>query len=239
MLEPSPVNTIVVIPAYNEEDSIAAVIESVLAQGLPCAVIDDASSDRTSDVVERTPAALIRLPINLGVGGALKVGFRFAVQHCYEQVIQIDGDGQHIASETKRLLQVASETNADLVLGSRFAEPGGSYEISRVRRACISLLAGRARSAGVSVTDPTSGFRLIREPLLSQFARHFPAHYLGDTFEALLVAGRRGYTVVEVPVEMRARQGGRPSADMKALVRSMVRSLAVTLTGPSFDVDPR
>jgi hypothetical protein len=82
-------------------------------------------------------------------------------------------------------------------------------------------------------------FRVIGDPLLSQFAREFPAHYLGDTFEALLVAARRGYHIIEQPVEMRERQGGRPSADVYALVRAMVRSLAVTLTGPSFDIEPR
>jgi glycosyltransferase involved in cell wall biosynthesis len=239
MREASSPRTVVVIPAFNEEESIEAVIRAVIAEGLPCVVVDDGSADRTAEVVSSTCASLVRLPINLGVGGALKVGFRFAVEHGYDQVVQIDADGQHPASQARLLMESASGSGADLVVGSRFAGPNTVYRISRVRRACIALLARRVRSVGVSVSDPTSGFRLIREPLLSQFARSFPAHYLGDTFEALLVAGRRGYNVVEVPIDMRDRQGGRPSADMKALIRSMIRSLAVGLTGPSFDVAPK
>jgi glycosyltransferase involved in cell wall biosynthesis len=239
MREATEPRTVVVIPAFNEEESIEAVVRAVLAEGLPCVVIDDGSTDQTAKVVSGTCASLVRLPINLGVGGALKVGFRFAVEHGYDQIVQIDGDGQHPASEARLLMQSAGSSGADLVLGSRFAGPQQMYKISRVRRACIALLARRVRAVGLTVTDPTSGFRLIREPLLTQFAKSFPAHYLGDTFEALLVAGRRGYSVIEVPIEMRDRQGGRPSADMKALIRSMIRSVAVGLTGPSFDVQPK
>lgn len=239
MVEPLRPRTIVVVPAYNEQENIGAVVRAVTAEGLDCVVVDDASTDRTADVVEQTSAALIRLPVNLGVGGALRAGFRFSVKHGYDQVVQVDGDGQHVVGEIEALIAEAARSDADMVVGSRFAQGNNSYAISRTRRACIALLARRVRSVGLTISDPTSGFRLIREPLLSQFARNFPAHYLGDTFEALLVAGRRNYKVVEVPVLMRARQGGRPSADMKALVLAMIRSLAVVLTGPSFDVDPR
>jgi glycosyltransferase involved in cell wall biosynthesis len=231
--------TLAIVPALNEADSIENVIKEVLAADLDCLVIDDGSRDQTAAIVRTTEAQLLQLPINLGVGGALRAGFRFAVSHGYSEIVQIDGDGQHIASEVSRLIAAADRSGADMVVGSRFAGNEQQYQVSRVRRACMSVLARRVRSAGLEISDATSGFRLIREPLLSQFARDFPAHYLGDTFEALVVAGRRGYVVLEVPVEMRQRQGGRPSADITALVRSMVRSLAVGLTGPSFDVDPK
>ena len=167
------------------------------------------------------------------------MGFRFAVSEGYRSVVQVDGDGQHRASDIHRLIDASHESEADLVLGSRFSSRQSGYEVSRIRRLCIGILASRVRSTGLVVTDPTSGFRLIREPLLTEFSRQFPAHYLGDTFEALMVAGRRGYRVIEVEVTMRERQGGRPSADAAALVRSMIRSVAVQLTGPSFDIEQR
>ena len=91
----------------------------------------------------------------------------------------------------------------------------------------------------MTISDPTSGFRAIRDPLLSAFAHDFPHHYLGDTFEALLVAGRRGYRVSEIPVEMQGRQGGRPSAALPASMRAMLRALTIPFTGCSFDLPPR
>ena len=231
--------TIVVIPAFNESESIGDVLDEVATAGFECVVIDDASTDRTASIAEEHGVPVVRLPINLGVGGALKAGFGFAVRHGYARVVQIDADGQHLATEIPRLLEHADSVGADMVVGSRFASDDSDYSMSWVRRRCVSLLANRVRTSGVEVSDPTSGFRTIGEPLLSEFALDFPAHYLGDTFEALVVAGRRGYSVAEIPVAMRPRQGGRPSADLKTLVRSMIRSLAVTLTGPTFDVRRR
>jgi hypothetical protein len=128
----------------------------------------------------------------------------------------------------------------DMVVGSRFAPGGASAPQSNFRRAGIRVLSTTLkRRGGVSISDPTSGFRAIRDPLLSAFASNFPHHYLGDTFEALLVAGRRGYRIGEVPVEMFARQGGRPSAALPASARAMLRALTVPFTGCSFDLPPR
>lgn len=212
------------------------VIAEVHRAGLPCLVVDDGSTDRTAYVASQTRAAVLSLPINLGVGGALRTAFRYAVQHGYDAVVQVDADGQHVASEIEQLVACAEAQGSDMVVGSRFSGQRSDYRISVVRRSCIRLLANRVKATGLTVSDPTSGFRLIRKPLLEAYARSFPSHYLGDTFEALLVAGRRGYRVSEAPVSMRSRQGGQPSADMSALVRAMIRSVAVTLTGPSFDI---
>lgn len=231
--------TLVVIPAFNEEECVAGVISDVRSAGYDCLVVDDASADQTMKVAREAGASVVRHSVNLGVGGALRTAFRFAVEHGYTQVVQVDADGQHPTGQIDRLVGRAVSTDADMVVGSRFATGDDHYPISRVRRWCIQILARRVRRAGTSLTDPTSGFRVIREPLLSEFARSFPAHYLGDTFEAALVATRRGYRIDEVGVDMRLRQGGRPSADLAALVRSMIRSVAVTLTGPSFDIDQR
>lgn len=236
---PESPNVLVVIPAYNEQDCIIDVIDDVRAAGFDCLVIDDASRDRTVALARQHGARVVELPINLGVGGALRTGFRYAVDHDYSCVVQVDADGQHVADHIRHLLEAANDRDLDMVVGSRFAV-GGTHHVSRVRQMCIRMLAFViARSGKVRITDPTSGFRAIRTPLLDAFAADFPAHYLGDTFEAVLVAARRGYRLGEIPVEMRTRQGGRPSADLYALVQAMLRSCTVLLTGTTFDLPQR
>lgn len=232
---------LVLVPAYDEQECIAGVVRDVTGAGWPCLVVDDGSTDRTAELAEAAGATVLRLPINLGVGGALRTGFRYATAHGYDCVVQVDADGQHVADHIRELLDAldAGATSADIAIGSRFAA-GGDHPMSRVRRWCIRLLSFViARSGGVRVTDPTSGFRAIRRPLLDAFAGDFPHHYLGDTFEAVLVAARRGYRIVEVPVSMRERQGGRPSADLSALVQAMLRACTILFTGTTFDLPPR
>ncbi len=231
---------LVVVPAYNEEDCIGEVVEAVLAAGYCCLVVDDGGTDRTAQRAEAAGAVVIVLPINLGVGGALRTGWRYAVSHGYDVVVQVDGDGQHPVSHIGHLLDAMRDQELDMVVGSRFAD-GGSHEgVSGTRRACMRLLSRILRgSAGVCLSDPTSGFRAIRAPLLTEFAGEFPHHYLGDTFEAALVAGRREYRIGEIAIPMRSRQGGVPSADMVASSRAMLRALVVLVTGTSFDIRPR
>jgi glycosyltransferase involved in cell wall biosynthesis len=235
----TPAKVLVVIPAYNEEACIADVIDDVRGHGFTCLVVDDGSTDSTASLARRHGARVVELPINLGVGGALRTGFRYAVDHNYQCVVQVDADGQHVSEHIAELLHAATTGSYDMVIGSRFAR-AGDHPMSRVRRWCIRLLSFViARSGKVRLTDPTSGFRVIRSPLLDAYASDFPAHYLGDTFEAVLVAARRGYRISEIPVEMRERQGGTPSADLYALVQSMLRSCTVLLTGTTFDLPRR
>ena len=230
---------LVVIPAYNEQDCIGAVVDDVRSAGFACLVVDDGSRDETSAIATSRGAAVARLPINLGVGGALRTGFRYAVDHGYDTVVQVDADGQHVADHIRHLLAALDEQGLDMVVGSRFAGDSG-YRMPYVRRLCVRLLSFVIRRSGrARITDPTSGFRAIRSPLLAAFAADFPAHYLGDTFEAVLVAARRGYRLGEIPVEMRERQGGRPSADLYALVQARLRACTVLLTGTTFDVPVR
>lgn len=235
--------TLVVVPAYDEEACIADVVADVRAAGFPCLVVDDGSHDRTAELATDAGATVVRLPINLGVGGALRAGFRYAVQHGYGCVVQVDADGQHIAEHIVELLDALDRGGPggplDMVIGSRFAD-GGTHDMSAVRRGCIHMLSVVIRrGGGASITDPTSGFRAIRSPLLEAFASDFPHHYLGDTFEALFVATRRGYRIGEIPVSMRQRQGGTPSADLYASVQAMVRACTVLFTGTTFDLPPR
>jgi glycosyltransferase involved in cell wall biosynthesis len=204
--------TLVVIPAFNEEASVAAVVHEVLAHGYDAVVVDDGSEDDTPREAAMAGAAVLRLGLNIGVGGALRCGFRYAIDHGYSQVVQCDGDGQHDPSQIGLLAAAASAQAADLLIGSRFSGTGG-FEARGGRRIAMRALSRVAtKAAGRPITDATSGFRLIREPLLSEFARHYPTSYLGDTFEVLVAAARAGYVVAEAPVTMRARSGGRPSA---------------------------
>jgi hypothetical protein len=153
--------------------------------------------------------------------------------------VQVDADGQHVAEHIGELLSALDDRDLDMVVGSRFAG-GGRHEMSAIRRGCIHLLSAIVRrSGGVEISDPTSGFRAIRSPLLEAFAGDFPHHYLGDTFEAVLVAARRGYRIGEVAVTMRQRQGGRPSADLYASSQAMLRACTILFTGTTFDLPPR
>ena len=232
-------SVLVVIPAFDERECIAAVVDEVRGAGFDCLVVDDGSRDDTAHIAATHGAAVVRLPINLGVGGALRTGFRYADDHGFTTVVQVDADGQHVAEHIRHLLAALHDGGFDMVVGSRFAG-GGAYRMTYVRRLCVRLLAWVIRRSGkVSISDPTSGFRAIRSPLLPAFAADFPAHYLGDTFEAVLVAARRGYRLGEIPVEMRERQGGRPSADLHALIQAMLRACTVLLTGTTFDLPER
>jgi glycosyltransferase involved in cell wall biosynthesis len=230
---------LVVVPAWNEATSVGHVVNEVLAQHYDVVVVDDGSTDGTAAVAETAGATVLRLPVNLGVGAALRCGFRYAVERGYGAVIQVDADGQHPATAIALLEQVGEETPPHLVTGSRFAGADAGMTVGRLRRFVMSVLARSATKAtATTITDATSGFRLIREPLLSQFARTFPAHYLGDTYEAVVSAGRAGYIVREVPVSMRERSHGESSASPMAAVRFTVRAMIVAGTRLHFSIEP-
>jgi glycosyltransferase involved in cell wall biosynthesis len=201
----------VVVPAYNEQDSVAMVIAEIKAS---CAdadvlVVDDGSTDRTAERASAAGARVCRLPINLGVGGAMRTGFRYALANGYDCVVQTDADGQHDASSIPRL--IASLDHADVVVGSRFAG-SSSYTVRGPRRWAMGVLAWvLSRIAHESLTDVTSGYRAANRRAIAVFARHYPAEYLGDTVESLVIALRAGCRIVEVPVSMRARAAGAAS----------------------------
>jgi hypothetical protein len=151
---------------------------------------------------------VLKMPFNVGVGGAMRAAFLYAEEHGYDAVVQVDADGQHDPAQIPLLLGPLSE-GAAIVVGSRFAH---DYDVTRTRRAAMRLLAwGASRLTGTVLTDTTSGFRAADRRAISLFARRYPAEYLGDTTESLVVAGRVGLPIVEVPVAMRPRQGGAAS----------------------------
>lgn len=205
-------DVLVVIPAFNEESNVPYVIGEVRREGYDALVVDDGSTDRTGEFSELAGATVLRLPVNLGVGGALRCAFRFAVSNGYRTVVQCDADGQHDPSQIPRLLDTMLQYGADLVIGSRFTT-GHPQDVGIGRRIAMDRLARTAsRETGTRITDATSGFRAIGGTLLGSFAANYPTEYLSDTVEALARAGRGGHRVAEVAVEMRPRFSGMSSA---------------------------
>jgi glycosyltransferase involved in cell wall biosynthesis len=203
---------LVVIPAWNEEASIATVVHEVRSAlpGVDVLVVDDGSTDKTVQRAREAGAVVAHLPYNLGVGGAMRLGFRYAVERDYDTVLQIDADGQHDPAFAPQLLE-RIEAGADLVIGARFAGVG-DYAARGPRRWAMTVLSkSLSRLAGTRLTDTTSGMRATSRPLVELFARQYPMDYLGDTVETLAMAARRGFRIEQVPVAMRVRETGKPS----------------------------
>lgn len=228
--------TLVVIPAFNEEEVIATVLQQVFHfnKGVRCLVVDDGSSDKTSEIAKSHGAIVATLPYNLGVGGAMRVGFNFAIANNFQNVVQVDGDGQHDPKDVKRLINELE--TSDLVVGARFAG-SGNYEARGPRKWAMVVLAKLlSKSANEILTDTTSGFRASGPRAVRLFAEHYPAEYLGDTVESLVIAARAGLVIKQIPVTMRERAGGSPShSPLKAtifLVRVGVAMLFAFLRPP-------
>ena len=200
-----------VVPAFNEEASVARTIEELREAhpDLDILVVDDGSGDRTAAIARRAGAIVCQLPYNLGVGGAMRAGYRYALRHRYDAAVQVDADGQHDPTYLKLLID-GLETH-DIVVGARFAGEG-EYRARGPRRWAMRLLAFTlSRLAHNKMTDVTSGFRAANRRAIRVFADHYPAEYLGDTVESLVIAIRAGCTVTQVPVHMRVRAGGQAS----------------------------
>ncbi|MGN6132735.1 MAG: glycosyltransferase family 2 protein [Nocardioidaceae bacterium] len=211
LLDYSAPRVLVVVPAFNEQATVGRVVSDIRA-AQPAAdvlVIDDGSTDRTAAVAGEAGAAVCSLPFNLGVGGAMRAGYRFALRRGYDVVVQVDADGQHDPAFISLLVDALDD--ADVVIGARFAG-AGVYTARGPRRWAMSLLA-RSLSwlSGEKLCDVTSGFRAANSKAMTIFAAHYPAEYLGDTVESLVIALRTGCRVRQVPVAMRPRQGGHAS----------------------------
>lgn len=202
---------LVIMPAWNEEEAIGPTLDE-LATALPAVdvlVVDDGSRDRTAAVAEGRGVRVLRLPYNLGVGGAMRAGYKYARRYDYDCAIQVDADGQHDPRDIVEVL--AGLQKADISIGARFAERG-TYEAKGPRRWAMIVLAKTiSRIARARLTDVTSGFRAGNRRAIAQYCEHYPAEYLGDTIDSLVVAARSGLSVIQVPVEMRERQAGTPS----------------------------
>ena len=219
------VKRIAIVPAYNEERNIGPLLAELKAldPGLEVVVVSDGSTDRTAEVAAAAGAHVVRLPFNLGIGGAVQTGFRFAWEGGYELAVRLDGDGQHDPGQLRAVVSPVVAGEADIAIGSRFIGAGG-YRSSAARRLGIRVLSrvvsGIARQ---KLTDTTSGFQAANRRTIGLFAADLPHDY--PEVEGLVMAIRHGLRIVEVPVRMRERAHGSSSIGALASVYYMIKVL--------------
>ena len=215
---------LIIIPAFNEEATIADVIESIKnhCPDYDVVVVDDGSQDATAKVVMKTGhATLLKLPHNLGIGGAMQTGYKFAYNNNYDIAVQCDADGQHPVEQLEELVGKVEAGVADIVIGSRYVADTG-YTPSLVRRVGKSVLSRWIDFLiGGGITDTTSGFRAANRKVLQVFAHNYPEDYPEP--EALVILHKHGLSAAEVPVNMHARQGGTTSIRPHGAVYYMIK----------------
>ena len=224
---------IAIVPAYNEEESVPRVIEEIRAfdPSFDIVVVDDGSADGTTAAAARAGAHVVRLPFNLGIGGAVQTGFRYAHENGFKLAVRIDGDGQHDPAQLGVLLGPVLAGEADIVVGSRFAGDKDGYQSlghaprwgSRSSRRRCRCFVGRR------VTDPTSGFQALNHKAIALFAADYPHDY--PEVEAALMVHKHKLRMIEVPVQMRERAAGQSSIGALASVYYMVKVMLALFVG--------
>lgn len=228
-MSPEPPSLLVIIPAWNEAATVALVVRGVREHQprAAIAVVDDGSTDDTAAVAASAGATVLRLPINLGIGGAVQTGFRYAVTRGYRLAVQVDADGQHPPEHLARLLEPLLSGAADAVIGSRFLSDGG-YRGTAARQAGIRVFELLCRVlTGRPFTDCTSGFRAYNARALAFLAETYASDY--PEVESIIHLVRNGYRLVEVPVRMRERAGGRSSIGLGRALYYMVKVTLASL----------
>jgi glycosyltransferase involved in cell wall biosynthesis len=224
--------TLVLIPAYNEAATVGHVVARVRSDACRCDVLvaNDGSTDATAENARVAGAAVLDLPFNLGIGGAVQAGFVYAKENGYRYMVQVDGDGQHDPSEIATLYEVMrADPSIDMVCGSRFLVPG-EYLAPISRRTGIHLFAFLlSRIVRQQVTDPTSGFRLYNRRAIELFAADYPHDY--PEVEAVLMLHNHRLRMAEVPVRMFERGGGRSSISTGKSAYYMVKVLLAIFVG--------
>jgi glycosyltransferase involved in cell wall biosynthesis len=214
---------VAIVPAFNEEEAVTRVIDELRAfdPGLEVVVIDDGSTDRTAETARACGASVVQLPFNLGIGGAVQTGFRYAWEHGFDVAVRVDGDGQHDPAELGAILQPVLADEADIAVGSRFIG-GEGYRSSRSRRIGIRLLAWIVSAlTRQKITDPTSGFQAANRLGIRLFAADYPHDY--PEAEATVMVFKHRLRMAEVPVAMRARESGQSSITAVRSVYYMVK----------------
>jgi glycosyltransferase involved in cell wall biosynthesis len=202
-------NILIIIPAYNEENNLLSLIHEIQQLGYDMVVVDDASQDSTAQVARRSGVTVLSLAANLGIGGAVQTGFKYAIEKGYDIVVQIDGDGQHNPAWIETVVTPIYEKRADCVIGSRYfpGHPDTAYKTPLLRRIGMHFSTGILRLAtGIYISDTTSGFRALNRRAFSYFAKFYPVDH--PEAEALLMLHRNGFKMIEVPITMRGRMHG-------------------------------
>lgn len=221
---------LLIIPAYNEEESLRSLIEEIktVCSGVDYLVVNDCSSDDTDSLLSNLGANYITLPYNMGIGGAVQSGYRYAAQNGYDIAIQIDGDGQHDVRFVKDMVKLIEDKQADVVIGSRFIDKEG-FQSSQARRIGIRILSVLIRlMCGAKVKDVTSGFRAVNRRFIELFAENYPDDYPEP--EVIVTAKLYGAVIKELPVVMRERTTGKSSINLKRSIYYMIKvSLAIII----------
>lgn len=215
--------TLIIIPAYNESENIADLVKAISTNypQYDYVVINDCSTDQTPNILTSIKANCVNLPVNLGIGGGVQTGYRYALEHGYEIAVQIDGDGQHDPKYIKDIIAPIEGRRADVVIGSRFVEKEG-FQSTLLRRIGINFLSALIRAlCGVHVRDATSGMRAVNQKMIAEYANNYAQDYPEP--EAILTAGVMKARVMEVPVQMRERQGGTSSINALRSIYYMIK----------------
>jgi len=221
---------LIILPAYNEEQSIAGLCREIreTAPDYDMIVVNDGSRDGTLSLCRENGVPVLDLAVNLGIGGAVQAGYRYAAKGGYNAAAQVDGDGQHDPACLRKMYETLLSEKADMVIGSRYLE-GEGYQSTALRRWGIRYLSFLIRLAtGKKITDPTSGFRMVSGETAKQFAADYPQDYPEP--ESLVRLLKQGKKVVEVPVRMRGRSGGATSIGAGASVYYLIKVTAAILT---------
>lgn len=228
--------TLIIVPAYNEQDNIEKVINEYRKLSLPCCdmlVVNDCSTDGTEQILEEIGIKYLSAPINLGIGGAVQLGYRYARQYGYDIAVQIDGDGQHDIQYIEEMIDMLKSDQADIVIGSRFIEKKG-FQSSVSRRMGIKILSILIfLCTGKKVLDVTSGYRAINRRFIEIYAQDYPEDYPEP--EAIVAALMHRGRIKEVPVCMKERENGISSINFKKSVYYMIKvTLAILVCRISF-----
>ncbi len=200
---------LIIVPCYNEEKNIERTIEGIIEKGYDYVIIDDGSKDASLEIARKNNYQVIHLSNNLGIGGAMQTGYRYAARNGYDVAVQIDGDGQHNVEEVEKLIQPIRDGLCNMVIGSRFIDNKG-FQSSTMRRVGIRLLSWLMKLfSGQEILDMTSGFRAIDKSLIRRFSDRYPSEYPEPVTN--LQVTKLGYKIKEVPAMMNERQQGRSS----------------------------
>ena len=220
---------IIIIPAYNEEENIERTVNAIQksAQGFDYVIINDCSTDNTRKICEEKEFNIVNLPINLGIGGAVQTGYKYAYENGYDVAVQVDGDGQHDPEFLNTMADYLIEHQVDMVIGSRFIEKKG-FQSSITRRMGIQFFSKLIKVlTGKKITDPTSGLRMIGRNVMEIFSEDYPRDYPEP--ESIVAVLRKNMKIEEIPVVMLERQGGVSSISPKKSIYYMIKVTLATL----------